>query len=80
MGPHLQVPYPAAQAPQFIPRAPASPCQMMMPQQHGGGGGGGPAAMYPSQFGLVSSLYISWLAKIRPKFAYIHQSDSYVCY
>ncbi|OQU76075.1 RNA-binding protein 24-B [Sorghum bicolor] len=51
MGPHLQVPYPAAQAPQFIPRAPASPSQMMMPQQHGGGGGGGPAAMYPSQFG-----------------------------
>ncbi|KAG0513499.1 hypothetical protein BDA96_10G107900 [Sorghum bicolor] len=48
MGPHLQVPYPAAQAPQFIPRAPASPSQMMMPQQHGGGG---PAAMYPSQFG-----------------------------
>jgi hypothetical protein len=61
-GPHLQVP-------QFIPRAPASP-QMLPQQQHGGG----PAAIYPSQFGLVPSLchlYISSLPKFYSQIAQI---------
>nr|CAB3467516.1 unnamed protein product [Digitaria exilis] len=45
-GPHLQVPQPGAhQGPHFIPRAPASPPQMV--PQHGAG----PAAIYPPQFG-----------------------------
>ncbi|TVT97154.1 hypothetical protein EJB05_45651 [Eragrostis curvula] len=41
LGPHLQVPPPVAQGPQFFPRAPPQ-----MIAQHGG-----PAAIYPPQFG-----------------------------
>lgn len=67
-GAHLQVPHPAAQAPQFIPRAPASPqTQMMMMHQQQHGGGGGPAAVYPSHFGSVVSCAIYYTFLRLPK-------------